>query len=517
MAQQRRDAWKTRLGLVLAMAGNATGLGNYLRFPVQAAENGGGAFMIPYFCALVFLAIPLMWCEWAMGRMGGERGHGTTPGIFQLLWQHPVAKYLGALGILLPVAVGCYYIYVQSWTLAYTYYALMETYVGLTSQAEMSEFLTSFQGRHSKWGVGGLAYLCFVVTMAVNTWILSGGIRKGIERAASWGMPILIGLSVLLAIRVLSLGTPDPSRPEYDVWNGMGFLWNPDLSRLTDAKVWLAAAGQIFFTLSVGFGTIQVYASYLRSTDDVVVTGLSTTMVNEWGEVILGSTIAIPIAYAFFGPQGTVDVAQGGAFNLGFATMPVVLQQLPWHVAFGTAWFFLLFIAGTLSQLALMQPLITFLQDDLAWSHCKAVLVTSAVIFLAAHVPILGLTSGALDEIDFWAGTFGVTLFALVETILFVCLFRPEQAWEEIHRGAQVRVPQFFRWILTYVTPLYLLVLFGVWAIQYSPTAFAMEGVPPDEIPWRWGARLLLLGSFGIICFAVRQAFRSGVASGGHR
>ena len=94
-------------------------------------------------------------------------------------------------------------------------------------------------------------------------------------------------------------------------------------------------------------------------------TGLSTTMVNEWGEVILGSAIAIPIAYAFFGPQGTVEVAQGGAFNLGFATMPVVLQQLPWSVVFGTMWFFLLFIAGTLSQLALMQPLITFLEDEL--------------------------------------------------------------------------------------------------------------------------------------------------------
>ena len=77
-----REAWKTRLGLVLAMAGNAVGLGNYLRFPVQAAQNGGGAFMIPYFCALIFLAVPLMWCEWAMGRMGGERGHGTDSGHF---------------------------------------------------------------------------------------------------------------------------------------------------------------------------------------------------------------------------------------------------------------------------------------------------------------------------------------------------------------------------------------------------------------------------------------------------
>src|ERR687891_2999343 len=90
-----RDAWGTRIGLILAMAGNAVGLGNFLRFPVQAAENGGGAFMIPYFCALIFLAVPLMWCEWAMGRMGGERGHGATPGIFAMLWKHPIAKYVG--------------------------------------------------------------------------------------------------------------------------------------------------------------------------------------------------------------------------------------------------------------------------------------------------------------------------------------------------------------------------------------------------------------------------------------
>jgi NSS family neurotransmitter:Na+ symporter len=162
-----------------------------------------------------------------------------------------------------------------------------------------------------------------------------------------------------------------------------------------------------------------------------------------------------------------------------------------------------------------MQPLITFLQDDLRWSHRKAVLVTSTVLFLAAHVPILGLHSGALDEIDFWAGTFGVTLFALVETIIFVWFFKPEQAWQEIHRGAQVRIPRFFLWVLTYVTPLYLLVLFAVWTIQYSPAVLAMEGVPPGDVPWRWGARLLLLVFFGIMCFAVHKAFRPGAVRGG--
>ena len=91
--------WGSRIGLILAMAGNAIGLGNFLRFPVKAAANGGGAFMIPYFCAFLFLGIPLMWVEWTIGRHGGVHGHGTTPGMFSLMWKHPAAKYLGALGI----------------------------------------------------------------------------------------------------------------------------------------------------------------------------------------------------------------------------------------------------------------------------------------------------------------------------------------------------------------------------------------------------------------------------------
>ncbi|MBI1909128.1 MAG: sodium-dependent transporter [Deltaproteobacteria bacterium] len=507
MGPRKRETWKTRLGLVLAMAGSAVGLGNYLRFPVQAAQNGGGAFMIPYFCALIFLAMPLMWCEWAMGRMGGEKHHGTTPGIFALLWKHPAAKYIGAIGVLLPLAVSFYYVYIQSWTLAYSFFALTGKYAGITSREGMSQFLSAYQGIDSAWGVSGLAYLFFLLSMVLNTWIHYGGIQKGIERAANWGMPVLILLSVLLTIRVLTLGSPDPVHPENSVWNGIGFIWNPDLSQLRNAKVWLAAAGQVFFTLSVGFGMIHVYASYMKSRDDVVVTGFSTTMVNEWGEVILGGTIAIPIAYAFFGPQGTLEVAQGGAFNLGFATMPVVLQQLPWQTALGTAWFFLLFIAGTLSQISLTLPLITFLEDELDWDHKKAVLTTSLLVFLAAHIPILGLRHGALDEIDFWAGTFAVSLFALVETILFIWVFRPQRAWAEIHKGAQVTIPKFFLFVLKFITPTYLLILFLVWSIQQGPAVLRMDGVSPADIPWRWGARLLLVTFLGILLLLIQKVW----------
>ena len=108
-----REQWGSRIGLILAVAGNAIGLGNFLRFPVKAAANGGGAFMIPYFVAFLLLGIPMMWVEWTIGRMGGAHGHGTTPGMLNLLWKKAPSKYLGALGIVIPFLIVIYYNFIE--------------------------------------------------------------------------------------------------------------------------------------------------------------------------------------------------------------------------------------------------------------------------------------------------------------------------------------------------------------------------------------------------------------------
>ena len=143
-----REQWGSRIGLILAMSGNAIGLGNFLRFPVQAAENGGGAFMIPYFICFIVLGIPLMWVEWGLGRYGGTIGHGTAPGIFQSLWKHPVAKYIGVLGVLLPVIILIYYVYICSWTLAFSLSSLLGLYPSpdsIVNAATPVEYLAPYQ------------------------------------------------------------------------------------------------------------------------------------------------------------------------------------------------------------------------------------------------------------------------------------------------------------------------------------------------------------------------------------
>ena len=131
----KRELWTTRFGLILAMAGNAIGLGNFLRFPVKAAQNGGGAFMIPYFVALLLLGIPLMWVEWCIGRRGGKFGYGTSVGAFGTLTNTlrgaRIANFLGILGISIPIAFAIYYTYIESWTLAYSFFSAIGTYFDL--------------------------------------------------------------------------------------------------------------------------------------------------------------------------------------------------------------------------------------------------------------------------------------------------------------------------------------------------------------------------------------------------
>src|SRR3989338_8910406 len=142
-----RQAWGTRLGIIMAVAGSAVGLGNFLRFPVQAASNGGGAFMIPYFISLFLLGIPLMWIEWTLGRYGGGFEHGTAPGIFHTMWEkNRFIKYFGVIGIFGPLVIFIYYTYIESWTLAYSFYAFTGRYSQAADQASMQGFMKGYQG-----------------------------------------------------------------------------------------------------------------------------------------------------------------------------------------------------------------------------------------------------------------------------------------------------------------------------------------------------------------------------------
>ena len=502
---RRRESWGSRTGLILAMAGGAIGLGNFLRFPVQAAENGGGAFMIPYIIAFFLIGIPLMWIEWSIGRYGGARGHGTAPAIFSLFWKSPVSRLIGVLGLWIPLVVVIYYIYIESWTLGYSIHFLLGTSPELVAGANNpEEFLkpySSFLGTYIGAGNGDLlspsvmAYFAFIATLVINLIILLRGVSRGIEAFVKFALPALFIMAIILFIRVLTLDTPSGNAVE-----GLNFLWTPDFNALRNPGVWIAAAGQIFFTLSLGFGSMIVYSSYLRADQDIILNGLTSATINETAEVILGGSIAIPAAVAFFGIAGAVSIAQSGAFNLGFVSLPAIFASMPAGQFLGFLWFFLLFFAGLTSSLFLTQTIVAFFEDDFGISRTKSVLITMGII--AISVLMVVFVNQTLDEWDFWAGTIGIVFFGLMEVVIFMWVFGGEKAWAEINRDGTIRIPRFFYYILRYITPLFMLILLGWWGIELLPKELEKTG-------WTiWVARAYLVLLFIVLAILVFIADR---------
>ncbi len=482
-----KENWGSRVGLVLAMAGNAVGLGNFLRFPAQAVQNGGGAFIIPYLVSFLLMGIPLLWIEWAIGRNGGKYGHHSTPGMMDVIGNSPWWKYVGVFGIFTNLTVAAYYCYLESWTLAYVYHSLMGTFSGM-SAAEVANYFNEYVGvkEGSIFSISTQALFFYFVTIILNLWILSRGLSKGVEIASKIGMPLLILFGIFLAIRSLTLHAGENGAVN-DAAVGLNFFWTPQFDSLANPKVWLAAAGQIFFTLSVGMGSIHCYAAYVKENEDIALNGASAGWMNEFVEVVLGGSIVVPISVAYLG----IDWIQANAgLAMGFKTMPTLFQNWgPVLAAIaGLAWFGLLFFAGITSSLAMGQPVMAFLQDEYKMTRNRAAMVFGAVTIFLSLWCVVFYGAGAFGEFDDWSGTFALVVFALLETIAFVWIFGIDKAWEEINRGADIQIPIIFKYIMKYVTPVFLIVVFlgstfapmgGEWSAAFS-SLFSGNGWPFD-------------------------------------
>jgi len=463
---QVKEAWGSRVGLILAMAGNAVGLGNFLRFPVQAVQNGGGAFIIPYLVSFLLMGLPLLWIEWAQGRFGGIRGSHSTPFIFNSLSKKRIWKYVGVFGIFTNIGIVSYYTYIESWTLSYTFKSIAQSFNGL-SPAQVSTAFDKYAGVHEAVAQNAVAInfpvwaiIAFIITLAINIYILSRGLSGGVELVAKIAMPLLLVFGAFLAFRAITLGaTGVAGCATCNSHLGLEFLWKPNLTSLSDPKVWLAAAGQIFFTLSVGMGTIHCYASYVKKNDDIALNAMSAGWMNEFVEIVLGASIVIPIAVGYMGLDW---VKHNAGFMMAFKTMPYLFSQ--WgpllSTLSGIAWFGLLFFAGITSSLAMGSPFMAFMEDEFNMGRRKAAIILGIVVFVLAVPTILFFQMGVFNEYDYWTGTVALVIFALAEIILFSWVIGIDEGWKEIKRGADIKIPLIYKPIMKWITPLFIIVIF---------------------------------------------------------
>lgn len=469
------DQWGSRLGVIFAVMGSAIGLGNFLRFPGLAAKYEGGTFMIPYLISILFLGLPIAWMEWAMGRYGGVNGYNSSPGIFRVIWKNRVSPYLGVLGLIVPVGIYMYYVFIESWTLFYAVQYLMGN---MDLHGDSSAYQTLFSDFTGMASDGSLmdgpssAIYYLAIAFVINFVIIYRGINRGIETVSRYAIPMLFISAILVLIRVLTLGTPDPSMPERNVLNGLGFMWNPRtdshsmIESLSNAQMWLEAAGQVFFSLSVGFGVIITYASYLSRRDDVVLSGTSSAAGNIFAEVALGGMITIPAAFIFLGPGG----AEGGSFTLGFITLPMVFEHMPMGNLFGFLWFFLLFIAAITSSISMLQPAIAFLEEGIGTGRRSSVAILGLLTFLGSlFIVYFSKDMKALGTMDFWIGSFFIYVLASIEVIVFGWIFGTDKVIEEANTGSHLKLPSAAGFVIKYISPLYLFTVFYFWATQNIP------------------------------------------------
>ncbi|RKD33506.1 sodium-dependent transporter [Thermohalobacter berrensis] len=504
----QRENWGSKIGLILAMAGNAIGLGNFWRFPYQAASNGGGAFMIPYFAALIMIGIPIMLVEWNLGRYGGKYGHGTIGPMVYLQAREGVsprkAAIIGALAgsfaFAVTLLVNSYYNQIIGWTLGYSFLSLTGGYMD-EAKSTGEVFVGYIQSPK--------VFIFWIIALAGLGIAVMRGVQKGIESWAKLMMPVLYVFGIILAIRAITLGSP--VNPDWSSFKGLNYIWNPDFTKLNWTSA-LAAAGQIFFTLSIGMGIICNYASYLKPDDDVVVSSFATISLNEFAEIILGGTAVIPIAYAFLGPEGV-----GAGVGLSFIALPNVFRAMPAGQIFGALWFLLLFFAGFTSAIAMYNYLVALMEEDLGVHRKKAAwVIFFAYIIVGLPValePILTKTADLvyLTEVDNWVGVYLLIVLGFIEAATAGWLMG-DRALEELNRGGYWKIPSwFFNLFVKGITPISIAILLIFSTKDYIDAGYfklipSFVAESPQLVPWVQGARVVI---FAVLIGGFLQAYKS--------
>lgn len=496
-----RQQWGTRIGVIFAVMGSAIGLGNFLRFPGLAASYAGGAFMIPYFIAFLLLGLPIVYLEWGFGRLGNLNGHNSGPGIFRSVWKNQTAPYLGVFSVLVPFGIYIYYVVIEGWTL---YYAIAYLTAGLDLGGEAGPYVTFFSNFigieqdgffNSSGGLSTAVYF-LLITFTLNFYLLYRGLNKGVEVVAKYGIPLLFLIAFIILVRVLTLPA-NPQVPEQNLNNALGFMWNPDFSdgkfwaSLMDSQMWLDATSQIFFTLSIGMGIITTYASYVKRKDDILLSATTSATGNEFAEVALGGMIVIPAAFIFMGTNFPTD----SSFQLGFITMPVIFSHIPWGNIFGFLWFFLLFMAAITSSLSLMQPVVAFVEEGLGVSRKASTAILGFISLMGAlFVVYFSLNLKALDTMDFWIGSFMVFMLATIEVILGAWVHGVKKLLKHAEEGSMMKLPKIIPFLLTYVSPIYLLVIFVAWSFQKLPNY--IKAIGSDSV-----VQMTILFIFALLVF----------------
>lgn len=486
---ENRPQWGTRTGFILAAIGSAVGLGNIWRFPAVAYENGGGAFFIPYLFALLTAGIPLLIMEFTIG----HKYRGSSP--LSLARMNKKWEWLGWWQVAVSFVISTYYAAIIAWSGSYAFFSFGEKW---GKDPESFLFGSYLKLAETPGDIGGIVPGVFwpmVLVWGVTFFVLLKGVKKGIEVANKIMIPTLIVLFLIIVIRALTLD---------GAAQGLDAFFKPNWDTIADPKVWVAAYGQIFFSLSIGFAIMITYSSYLPEKTDLTNSAFITGFANSGFELLAG--IGVFAALGFMANQANVPVSEvvAGGVGLAFVVFPRIISEFPaFNGFFGFAFFTCLVLAGLTSLISIVETYVAGVQEKFNISRTKAVLVGGG---LSALLSILIATRGGLyflDAADYFINQFGVALAGLVEVIAVVWVMKElKNLQKHANEISDVNVGAWWRFSLGIITP----VVLGYMMIQNLVTNIKenYEGYPTSFLLYSgWGVAVAAI-IIGIVFAAIK-------------
>ena len=441
----KRDSFGSRFGALVAMAGSAVGLGNLWRFPYLVGENGGAAFIIVYVILSFAICLPIFVSEFVIGRRSQKNAYSA----FRDLSGGSAWRWVGLFTIIVPLIVLSYYSVIGGWSIEYLLKSLTFSFTGGESQSALSTMFSDFVS--SAWG----PLLVHTGFLLVTTLIVMVGIKDGIEKFSKVMMPMLF--FIVIGIAIYSMTLPGAKA-------GLDYLFNPDFSKI-NGKAIAAALGQAFFSLSLGFGTIMTYASYVDKKENPLFQSVATASSDLLFALVAGMAI-MPAVFAF-------GISPQTGPGLVFETLPYVFGQMPAGGFIAILFFLALLVAAVTSSISMLEVAVAYLVEEKKISRIWACVILFAICWVVgavcslsfgplSHIKIDG--GNIFDFFDNLSSNILMTLGSLL-TVLFVgWRLKKTDVYDEFTNGGTLstnaRIFGVLWFLIRYICPLAILIIF---------------------------------------------------------
>ncbi len=403
-APARRETFSSRKLFILSAIGSAVGLGNIWRFPYVAYENGGGAFLIPYLVALLCAGIPLLFLDYSIG----HRFRGSAPLSYRRL--HRAAEPLGWWQVLICFIIAIYYAAIIAWAAMYAWFSITKAWGDDAEGFFFNNYLQAAGDAGLSFDFVSSVFFPMLAVWIVTIVIMVAGVNKGISRANAVFLPLLVVMFVILVVQSLFLD---------GAMEGLNAFFTPNWDALQNPGVWAAAFGHIFFSLSVAFGIMVTYSSYLKRKTDLTGSGMVVAFANSGFEILAGIGVFAALGFMSVTAGKPVDEVASGGIGLAFVAFPTIVSEAPFGALLGVLFFGSLVFAGLTSLISILEVIVAAFQDKLGWSRKAATLVVTIPIALISLI-LFPTTTGIqlLDTSDAFVNQFGILACALVTVIV---------------------------------------------------------------------------------------------------